>query len=60
MEGAIYDNKTYTVFGDSKCQYKVTDEMTKVLNYFIAKDSVDLLIYHSYELFNVDNTGRRE
>ena len=60
MEGALYENKTYTVFGDSKCMYKITEQLTKVQNYYIAKNSVDLLIYHSYEHFNIHNTGRRD
>ena len=26
----------------------------------MAKDSVNLIIYHSYDLFNIDTTGRRD
>ena len=55
-EGAIYSNRTYTIFGDSKCQYLIKESNASVTNHFIDKDSPDLLIYHSEDLFTASNT----
>ena len=57
-EAMIKTDKNYTVFGDSKCQYRITDETAKVMNLYIDKDN-ELLVYHSYDRFDESNTDRR-
>ena len=60
IDGAVYKGRNYTVFGDSKCQYKIRDEKAKVMNLYIDKNnSENLLIYHSYTQFSNGNTDRR-
>lgn len=58
-DAAVYYGKEYTVFSDSKCVYKIKDDSSTGKNYYINKDSEDLIIYHSYENFNKENTYRR-
>ena len=53
------ENENYTVFGDSKCQYKIFEPKVKETNYYVHTDSPNLLIYHSYDIFNKYNTNRR-
>ena len=48
-DASVYDQQKYTVFGDSKCQYRIKDDKAKVKNVYIQKETEDLLIYHSYE-----------
>ena len=54
----VYMNKSYTIFGDSKCQYVVKEKGTEIANIFIHKESEDLLIYHSYDIFQGENVNK--
>lgn len=53
-------DKNYTVFGDSKCQYIIKEKQTEIDNIFIHKESDELLIYHSYDLFHRGNVNRTD
>ena len=56
----MYTHRNYTVFGDSKCQYKIRDQKAKISNLYIDKKfNENLRIYHSYTKFSKDNVDRR-
>ena len=54
----VYTNQSYTVFSDSKCQYQIKDIITEQDNIYIHKESPDLKIYHSYDIFNSSNVDK--
>ena len=49
----------YTVFRDSKCQYRISEEKSKTVNHYLKKESPELLIFHSSSQFDALNTNRR-
>ena len=47
-DAKILGERNYTVFGDSKCQYIVSDPNARTMNYYMHTESDDLVVYHSY------------
>lgn len=46
------------IFGDSRCQYKLTEPTAKFFNYYVNRGK-DIQIYYSFEEFNADNSQRK-
>lgn len=53
----VTKDKNYQVFPDSRCQFKITEPMAKLQNFYILK-SDDIIIHHSFEEFNEGNSER--
>ena len=54
----VVADKSYMIFGDSRCQYKLTEPTAKFFNYYVNRGK-DIQIYYSFEEFNADNSQRK-